>query len=541
MVDGDLYLKGKGLIIKKPAVDTTILAEMEAGFSSQNALAEVVERKVDGLLGREPIWSMLKKDGSDLTAPQEKSAKEMSAAIVKQWNERRMIDLLRLNYHIALCVAKSELHPFVPPAFKDESGKVLTDKSKSPAQALESLHFETLSAADAGVFLQAKSRKPYSIYKYAKDEKTVVEFSFVDADGLTHFKIFTEEQFDTFLKDAFPTSLGLYQTTPTGRRETTETAANLGGKLFLHELDLQAPFVTDSMKRNQLHISLAKTMKGRNTYTAGFRERHWLNVQKPKRKIIVPDPSDATKQIEREVDAPLTIGAGVATYSQGSLVRNDEAKVIGQATPSLHVIEPVSVKSFIESKDDDYLSILCEASQTHVLANDAAHLSGVSRKDSRSEHEKKLKRDKPPVDSLGRYVIEFMMAYAAFVTERTAEFEIFRVDFNCIVDAGLPTPEEKADNRAAYLAGEISLQTLRSRNGIEDTDSEESQIKSEDGYEFNWLTKAAKAYSESGGAVPFAAFVSQLPIDEEKKTQILQTIKDNQPPPPTGQGLPVNG
>lgn len=127
------------------------------------------------------------------------------------------------------------------------------------------------------------------------------------------------------------------------------------------------------------------------------------------------------------------------------------------------------------------------------------------------------------------------MAFAAVVTGREKEFEDFRCDFNCLVDAGLPTPEEKEDNRKAYAAGEISLETLQSRNGVEDTDAELSRIKSEDGYEFNLIVKAAKAYSDANGNVPLSVFINLLPIEEEKKNAILEVLKTQPPNPPTAQ------
>lgn len=524
MVEGDLWLNGKGLIVKKPTNDKDTLAQMKNDFNSHNALAEVSGRRVDGVLGREPMFTITRRDGKELTPSETIRVDEMSAAITANWYNSELLLLLRGVYLNALTQVIDTIRPFVPSGYMDKYGNIIKDTSLTYAEALTKLYFERVSAANAGVFIYPDTQRPFSIYRYTEDGKTFVDFSFVDADGITQFKKFSEKEFDSFLEKELPITVALFQIKKEGVKTENENTINLGGKLFLYELDLRKPFITESMKQNQRGISLAKTMKGRNTYTAGFRERHFLGAEKPQKEIEVADPNNPGSKMKVFVPTAMSVGPGAATFTNASYIYDQDDKIVGRANASLVVVDPVSTTTFIEAKDEDYYSILSQASQTHVLSNEAAGLSGISRRESRSDHEKQLKGDKVQLDALGRYVVEFMMGFAAAVTRDEKLFEDFRCDFRCIVDAGLLTPEEKEDNRKAYAVGEISLETLMSRNGVEDTVAELSKIQAEDGYELNLLAKAGKAYADAQGEIPLEVFIDLLPMEDDKKSQVIRSL-----------------
>jgi hypothetical protein len=128
--------------------------------------------------------------------------------------------------------------------------------------------------------------------------------------------------------------------------------------------------------------------------------------------------------------------------------------------------------------------------------------------------------------------VEFAMMFAAALTGRTSEFEVFRCDFDSIVNAGVPSAEEMKANQEAYKTGEISLETLRSKNGIEDTDSENVKVKSEEGYELNQLKNALEIHALSNNAVPLRTIIQLMPIDEEKKNLIINSLETVPPPSP---------
>ncbi|HRH45723.1 MAG TPA: hypothetical protein PKY82_29045 [Pyrinomonadaceae bacterium] len=464
--EDDHWQNGKGLVIKKPVGQPQVITQMKEGFCSQNKTAEVVDRRTDGILGREPLWKLIPKSNAELTEAQKKSVAEMVAALVEWWNNRKMLMKMRESHTNACLEERAELRPYVPRAFKVD-GKV--KQVKTLAEALELLHFENVSPENAGIFEEPDSLKPYSIFKTLRNERTEIDFSFVDGDGITHFKTFTEQEFDKFVTDNFSTSLAKYIVTQTGAKQVGEYSIDLGGKLMLFELNLGKAMISESFQSKQRQLNLNLTMKGRNAYTAGFRERHFLNADEPDN---------------------LNLGAGSATYHQGAPIIDNNNQVIGIATPSVTVIDPVDPSSFIKAEESLDRQMLAEVEQRHVGMADDATASGKSRAEARAEFRNSLIKSKLPVDAEGRYIIEFAMMFAAALTGRTSEFEVFRCDFDSIVNAGVPSSDEQEANRKAYEAGEISMETLRSRNGVEDTDSENSKVASEPESELNRLDKA---------------------------------------------------
>jgi len=502
------WQKGDGLVIKKPTNQPEILKEMEKGFASQNKTAEVVDRKTSGILGREPLWKLIPKTQEETTDREQASIDEMTAALVEWWNKRNMLQTIRTSHINACLEQRSELRPYVPRAFKVD-GKVKQVGKLS--DALELLHFETVSPEDGGVFLEENSLKPFSIFKTIRNDQTEIDFSFVDGDGITHFKTFTESEFESFVNQNFATSLAKYIVTQTGSKEIGEYSIDLGGKLMLYEMDLGKAMITKSFQSKQKQLNLNLTMKGRNSYTAGFRERHFLNADEPDN---------------------LNLGAGSATYHQGSPVIDNKGNVIGIATPSVTIVDPVDPTSFIKSEESLDQQMLAEVDQRHVGMSDDATASGRSRVEARGEFRNSLIMDKALLDAEGRYIIEFAMMFAAALTGRTTEFEIFRCDFNCIVNAGVPSAEEMEANRKAYEAGEISLETLRSKNGTEDTDAEDSKVKSEDKYELNQLKFALEVFALGTGSIPLKTVIELMSISDDKKQLIINSLGSNNNPPP---------
>jgi hypothetical protein len=513
---GDLWNSGKGLAVKLPT-DNAKLQEVANGFASQNVIEEVVDRRRDGILGREPIWTLPPKKG-DPTETQVDLALEIAEAVTEWWNKREMLELMRQMFVDGCLDQRVEIRPFAPRNAYE--GKSLKNVS-TLAEALDLLHFQVVSAKSGAVLMEEDSLKPYSIYRYEKDGETFIEVSLTDDDGKTHLSRIREDQVGSLLPtlENYNQKSWFEQIVAIAKRLVNKDATDdrfdyapldLDGKLFLYELDLKRPFVSEPMKSLQKQISLDKTMQGRNTYTAGFRSKHWLNAKAPTGKKQVVDADSPTGYRTETYNKPMKDGAGVNSFIQGTVIYDENGQFKGVATPNVVVTDPVSPDHFISSKADNRAGILAMADQLHVLISDKASVSGVSRQDARGEFKQDLKNCKSPVDSLGRYIIEFAMMFAANLTGRVEEFKQFRCDFNSIVDAGVLSPEEKDDNRKAYQAGEISLETLMHRNGIEDTSAELTQIKSEDGFEINRLDKILTVLERANGKLPIKMQVEFL-------------------------------
>ena len=493
---GDHFLDGKGLMTR-PTEDREIIRQRKDSFVFENIIKEVVDRKRDGVLGREPNWRIVRKDGEELSDADNVLISEFTSAAISWWNERKLLETEKKLIVDALLARKSYLRPFSPVGMRDEKGNVKAQETLS--SALDLLHFENVSTESASVRCDEMTLKPYSTYKYIRAGQSFTDFSFVDADGVTHFKTFTDVGYIEFAQNELPT-IAKYIAEETGDKTTSEHRMILGGKLHLFEMDLGEAFITAAIRSLQKKHNLDLTMEGRNSYTAGFRERHFLGADAPE---------------------TLAIGAGAASYTQGVPIYDNDGKIIGTTSPSLTVIEPVDPKTFHQSQLSNYAKILSQAEQKHVVMNDAATVSGISRAEARAEFRTSLLNIKQPTDASIRYIIEFAMSFAAALTNRTEAFAAFRVDADCVVSAGIPSPEEKEANRKSYEAGEIDIETLRVLNGTDDADAMAAKIKAAPDYELNYTLDV---FEKAQTAVPVDLIVELLPFDEATKTRIRKYI-----------------
>lgn len=527
MLADDMWRDGKGFIgeIGVPQSSryfTSVKEQVKNGLITQNVLAEICDRKSAGVLGRDPVWGFLPESHAEPTEAEVKLIEEAEAALTKWWNENEILQKMRDSLEIAFPEQRAEIRPFVPSAYLDADGNI--EETSSLTEALEKLKFDVHPASVAGVFRDPKTFKPFSIFKTLRDGVSSVDISYTDGDGRTHFRSFAkEEDANRFLSDNFAvkqmrretdaedsveylknnfSSIAAYLDESNKPAAQTEPEPiDLKGKLHLFELDLRKPFISESIKSKQKEINLAFTMKGRNINLAGSRERYFSNTRPPTRKKRVPDENAPGGFREVKEAAPMYVGAGQATFLQGAFIRDENGKITGVANPNISITDPVTVKNFLDTIYSAYSAILAEAQQLHVLLNESAAASGKSRREARAEFEKSLKFLKTQIDTLGRWILEYALSFAAALCGRTADFADLRCNFDSIVDAGMPDPEERAANIADYKEGVISLQTLRSRNGVEDPDAERARIESEPAYEINLLKKILEVLQMANGKI----------------------------------------
>lgn len=551
MLADNMWNDGKGFIgeigvPRSSRYHSSVLKQVEDGFITQNVLDEICERKTGGVLGREPLWGYLPESHETPTAAQIKLIEEAEAAVTKWWNDNEMLQLMKDSLDVAFPEQRAEVRPFIPSAFLDENGNV--EQVSTLDEGLEMLKFDVHSASEAGVFRDKKTFKQFSVFKTLRDDEAYIDISWTDGDGLTHFRSFKETAANEFLRNNFSDRQRLkaeddaveflknnFESIAKYLNETGEQNSevepepfDLKGKLFLYELDLKKPFITKSIKSKQKELNLAFTMKGRNINLAGSRERYFSNTRPPTEKVKVADENAPNGYREERVAAPLFVGAGRSTFLQGAFIRDETGKVTGVANPNVSITDPVSVKNFLETIYAAYSGILAEAQQLHVLMNDSAIASGKSRREARAEFEKSLKKLKAQIDALGRWILEFALQFAAVMCGRENEFAEFRANFDSIVDAGMPDKDERDANIKDYEKNVISLQTLRSRNGVEDPDAEQSRLESEPAYEINLLDKTLDVLQKANGKLPIRMqvelLVKALGKDEKEIDGILQEL-----------------
>jgi hypothetical protein len=120
-----------------------------------------------------------------------------------------------------------------------------------------------------------------------------------------------------------------------------------------------------------------------------------------------------------------------------------------------------------------------------VLIVDKADTSGRAREVARREYERSLKKSKTELDAGGRWQLETTLRLAAFIIGQSSRYLPLRADFNTLIDAGAPDPEQQQMALQMRQPGGmknrplISDETARGLSGVEDNAAEVARIESE--------------------------------------------------------------
>lgn len=457
---GNHYQDGDGYVGAKPAPSddaygSTMLA-IKTGFVSENVIKEVVDRHLAGELGREPLWGFLPSDAPMPDAERrrklfsklvnivrvavqgnsdnnlDKFAQEADQALTANWwNTRRVRSTLKQAVRTALLEERATIRFFIPEALRDVNGQLQLRSDLASAVTIPQI--EVLTSDKAGVFVDVDTQQEFGLYVYkTEDEKDAAWLTYVQ-NGVTILRIMVDKQADQTY------------------------SFELGGRLLMYEFQ-RDPLITEQIRSLQKSLNLARTMMVRNVNLAGSLERVIMNAEKPDEWIT---------------------GAGAIMGLTGLLVKDESGKVINRANPNIQFRDPVSTKTFTETRDDLYAAILSGCQQRFALISGDATASGRSRIEARAEFETSLKDSKDVVDDGGRWLLETHLRLSAVFCGRTRDFLPLRCDFNAVIETGPITPEERNANRSDVAANLMSKETAMSRNGIDDTDAELERMSQE--------------------------------------------------------------
>lgn len=457
---GNHYQDGDGYVGAKPsptdeAYSSTMLA-IKAGFVSENVIKEVVDRHLAGELGREPLWGFLPSDApmpeaerrrklfsklfnivrtvvqGQPSSDADKLSQEADQALTANWwNTRRVRNTLKQAVRTALLEERATVRFFIPEGLRDQNGQLQVRRDLSSAVTIPQI--EVLTADKAGIFIDVDTQQEFGLYVYkTEDNKDAAWLTYVQR-GLTILRIMVDKEADQTY------------------------SFELGGRLLMYEFQ-RDPLITEQIRSLQKSLNLARTMMVRNVNLAGSLERVIMNSEKPEEWLT---------------------GPGAVMGLTGLLIRDEDKRIIGRANPNIQFRDPVSTKTFTETRDDLYAAILSGCQQRFALISGDATASGRARIEARAEFETSLKDSKDVVDDGGRWLLETHLRLSAIFCGRSKDFLQLRCDFQAVIETGPITPEERDANRADVQANLMSKETAMSRNGIDDTDAELERISQE--------------------------------------------------------------
>lgn len=495
-VFGNHWQGGEGWIGPAPqpgesGYDTT-MRTIQKGFTSRNAIGEVVQRHAAGVMGREPDWGMTPRRPMDVvekpTKDEQSLIDEAEALLTEWWDKRKLHALLQracgyvtwsMHGAVRLYIPEGLLPSANTPEGASQATRALTRlaSAKDMASALDliyvaiPLYNEGLLVTDEATQAQCGVVR----YLFTPDEEAnnepieVCELTYLDGDD-TVIKTFTDEE---------------------GGPDEVVFRLPLGKRLTVNEMR-RPLLITQQVQQMQRALNLAVSMLPRNVVTGGFLERVLLNAQMPGHWVASGDKSVPDKFVPDDY----VTGAGTTNFVQGTQYTDPETGKLVLAAPQIHWRPPVEPKAAIEAAQEHYAEMLHECDQMHVLTVGDGKVGWQSREQARADYEASLRLTSSEADALGRWVLETALALGEAITGKVGYYtESLRASFTCRTDTGPVDAAERAQNDKSYQAGTMSQETAMQRNGIADPDAEMTRINAQPGGDLSILEKRAAIYA----------------------------------------------
>ena len=158
--------------------------------------------------------------------------------------------------------------------------------------------------------------------------------------------------------------------------------------------------------------------------------------------------------------------------------------------PSYGRFEPSSAAPLIAALDLAKVNIFSETRQMFALMGSDATASGRSREVAISDFGQSVQPTRRDVEKMGAAIFELLLTMLGALGNEPELMDV-TVDFRCHVQPVPPSSLERAQDRADAQAGIIALATARTRQGVDDSASEDTLIAAEIAAGTSPLTKPA--------------------------------------------------
>lgn len=475
----DQWASGAGWTGPKPVdldekAESSVLTLIERQFVSRNVLSEVITRHRDGVVGREPNWTL-----TAPTAGRKKLIAEAEEALTTWWDET--------GAHLAIQEAVRTLLYAREASKRGESPRMahsplrlfirsqsirdgVVPRRTSLAEALDDLRVHAAAPYAAGVLRNLDGDPIATRYAYRDDDGNVRE----EITGLARLL----REFDLEVPDGAADDDTVILVQDSSGTVLEVAAYQLGGRLLMHEMTRE-PLITPSSLALQKLVNKTWTMMSHNMDMAGFTERTLLNAQMPGRWLdengnVAARPEDG---VTFKPD-PVFVGAGATNWFSG-IPQHDSDGNVRYTTPSIHYREPVPPDAFTETLKAARTAIYEETKQLHVLISGDATASGVSRRQATNDFVASLEMTGAQVAHATRWLLSTALSLASVLMGAPGRYEDLRPTVTPRITAVQPTPDDVRMEIEKRDAGIQSTQTTMSAVGIEDVDAEAALIAAE--------------------------------------------------------------
>jgi hypothetical protein len=445
-----------------------VLRTIERNFVSQNVIAEITDRHIAALLGRDPSWTVthgkiaMPTEGENLNAEQRAAAEliaEADAVLTAWWNYHNATELMSEAAVTGLLERVAVLRALIPNAVLEDNG---TLDAETPQDAVRFIYIEEVDANAGGIYRHPETFQRCAVLGLGKATLTGYEEAEV---------VFFDED-DTILMHTDKFDATLEQLMTPDADDVDLVYLNLGHVLTMYELRIN-PLISPQIRQCQMQLNKTLSMMAHNTDVAGFMQQIMLNAQMPGHYEKDPVTGKDKFVVDR-----VRAGAGVVQFFVG-VESDDAAGNTSYASPQAIFRQPVPVGTFTETNEAWSRAMLREARQLHALTTGDAPMSAASRIQALADFLVSVLPTKVRLDSLGRWIARTVLGMCAEIAGDPGRYADLDIEFNTIVDLGPLTPEEMQAILALVSADMLSREEGMTRLRVADPAGQWKKILAE--------------------------------------------------------------
>jgi hypothetical protein len=483
-MEGDHWQEGVGWIGPMPNATeegyAATKALIEKGFISKNAIKEVVDRHVNGLLGLPPEWGFTPikalKENEEISPADQALIDEAEAAVTQWWDKRDAHNLIKDVATKALWAGRGLSRVYVP------SGLLVDVVVAAPDGQATTIRGVAVPNGDVNKALELiwiESPKPdvstvYEVFETKEEIGMVITAP--SATSTVNTTLSTQQLELTYLEkqaiaDKVMTVLALKRLE---QQAESIVKMDLGGRITMFEMKRE-PLITEQVQSMQRAINLAISVVPRTIVTGGFLERIILNGQMPGEWV-----EDAKTKEKRFVPGKLSMGAGTTNFISGVEHEDQSTGTTKLADPEVVIREPTDPSFAVKGERALYRDLLEEVDQVHILMSADAVASGVAREQARVDFMLSLNKTRPQVEVMGRWMLETVLAMAEVFAGTPGKYTSkLKAYFRCKPDFGPISSDERNQTVQEVEKGMKSRERGMNELGVDDVDAELAKINSQ--------------------------------------------------------------
>lgn len=477
-----------------------------SGFVSRNVVKEIVDRHVSGVLSRMPKWTLMPIDGTTGEDEMPEATKKLIAeasAFLRDWLAQRKVHALLKQYLVDLLMPTGRgcFRFFVPPGLANQlqgSTSIRTlNVGDSVAEAMQRIYLEKPPVTESGVITDPDTQRDVGIRLFGADTKNAARawLTFLDQEGQR-----------TFVRSVNNEGGG------------TGVSYDLGGRLMMFQ-GKREPLVTKQFVQMQRALNFAESVIPRTNETAGFLQRIITNamLQGKWEKL-----EDGSLKFTADPNAEPVYGAGITNYISGQILEDDDGK-LQQATPGVHMVEPVTPTGVIESSKHFRTGMHFEGHQAHMVEG-----SDMPPELARMEYGLSLLDSALPVIDAFQWILGTGLAFGEALRGEVGRYtEQLRPSCSAFINIGPVSPEEKTAMIAAFEKAVLARESVQEAAfNVEDVDAENDRIASQPGSAIDVVVRQMNAFklgTDGGMSVEDAAIEAGF---SPERAKIMQANAD---------------